>query len=164
MKDKKRRSTVSMDVAAKLQEVSNIKGQIKRQRTNLRIYIQDFEKFQNLKKYLSINNINYNFKIADVFEEGLASLGKKLKFPDVPDDDVLNTFEGRRSGTHPLKHLSYEEQLKLATKTTTVELTPETLKLYNNYKTFKVKDNPEISIPELFKELINSVEKNYYKT
>lgn len=161
MKESKRRSTISMDVASMLQEVAKEKSLDKKDRINIKVFLQDFEKFNQVKKYLSENKEIYGFQIADVFREGLQVLKEKYQFPDVEENNILHTFGGRRGGTQPLRLLSEEEQQRIATKSTTVRLPIDVLREYNNYKTYKVKHNTDISTAELFKELLQSVVNKY---
>ena len=164
MKDKKRRSgEVSMDVAAALQAIAKDKGKKKKDvpTTNIKIFVTDFARFKNLKKYLSLNHQIFSFNMADVFSEGLVILKEKLDFPEVSDNEVLNTAGGRKPGAKPIRLLTPEEQVQIAKRSTTVALDPEVLKLYNDYKTFKVKEDTEIGTADLFKELLDAVENQY---
>jgi hypothetical protein len=165
MRDKKRRSNdVSMDVAAALQQAAKSKDKdVKKDFNilNIKIYLEDFERFKKLKVYVSQHNHIYSFQIADVFNHALPILKKKYKFKEISDDEVLNTAGGRRPGAQPIRMLSLEEQRKIAKKNTTVKLSPETLKLYNAYKTYMVKKDIEIGTADLFRELLETVENQY---
>lgn len=164
MKDKKRRSSeVSMDVAAALQQVVKDKGKKIKDvsLTNIKIYVTDFTRFKNLKKYLSLNNQNFSFNITNVFSEGLIILKDKHKFPEIPENEILNTMRGRRAGSHPIRMMTPDEQMQIAKKNSTVALEPDVLKLYNDYKTFKVKGDTEIGTADLFKEMLDAVENQY---
>lgn len=126
---------------------------------NTKIYPDDYTKFLHLKQLISLKYPGILFKIADVFNEGLILLKKKYKFPAVPDTEVLNTAGGRRLGTKNEK--SVDGNIKVERKNTTVKLTADVLKLYHDYKTFKIKKNPDINAADLFKEMLETVSKKY---
>ncbi|MCD0480438.1 hypothetical protein LPB90_18520 [Chryseobacterium sp. LC2016-29] len=126
---------------------------------NAKIYPDDYTKFLHLKQLISLKFPGNLFKIADVFNEGLILLKRKYKFPVVPDNEVLNTAGGRRLGTKNEKSLN--GNIKVERKNTTVKLTADVLKLYNDYKTFKIKKNPDINAADLFKEMLETVSKKY---
>lgn len=126
---------------------------------NARIYPDDYTQFLHLKRLIALKYPGNLFRIADVFNEGLVLLKEKYKFPSVPNNKVLNTAGGRRLGAKNEKSL--EGNIKVERKYTTVKLTADVLKLYNDYKTFKIKKNPDINAADLFKEMLETVAIKY---
>lgn len=126
---------------------------------NTKVFLDDFDRLKKLKKHLADYHNIFSYQIASVFSDGLVLLKEKYKFKEVPEDQVALTVKGQRAGS--TQNLTPEDKKKIAKRNTTVKLDPEITKMYNDYKTFKVKENTEINTADLFREMLEAVEKKY---
>lgn len=160
-----RKNVVNFNIDAALQQQSKNKEEKSSDLIvhNTRYYVEDYERFKNLKKFLLNSNGITKYHMSNIFNDGLELLKEKLKYEEVSEDNVLNTSGGRRMGSLPFRMLSEDEQVKLLTKSTTVNLSYHVKKMYDDYKTYRIKQDDEISTADIFKEMLNIVEEKYKK-